>query len=303
LKRQDILDTAKNIITNDRAMRNLLEQLFIIYGAKTVIAETGQAAKAIIAQMGLTTFSLIVIDTAALEACELYTHHVACQLLQDWTAEHPDIPVLFIGTGIQKHAILALRADTVMFLVKPFQLHEVVDELLEAGREFGMGIECGSKAELIATLPQVHGDMLLICNGVKDREMLSLMLAWQQLGQNNVPVVENYSEFVQLKALIFETGFVPQMGVRVRLATRGSGRWSESGGDRSKFGLTAREIVGVVENAINRLGQDVIEVDVPGLQAAGGGRVLHYTDLLVTDYICVLDTHVSDSAISSKVSE
>ncbi|HMB72983.1 MAG TPA: biosynthetic arginine decarboxylase, partial [Gammaproteobacteria bacterium] len=130
-----------------------------------------------------------------------------------------------------------------VYPVKVNQLHEVVDELLDAGREFGMGIECGSKAELIATLPQVEGDMLLICNGVKDYEMLSLMLAWQQLGQNNVPVVENYSEFTQLKRLTFETGFVPQMGVRVRLATRGSGRWSESSGVNSKFGLSVAEVV------------------------------------------------------------
>jgi DNA-binding response OmpR family regulator len=126
------------ILTNERAMQNLFEQLFIIYGAKTVIAETGQAAKAIIAQMGLTTFSLIVIDTAALEACELYRQHMACQLLQDWTAEHSDIPLLFIGTVLQKHAILAIRADTVMFLVKPFQLDEVVDAVraLWPGKKF-----------------------------------------------------------------------------------------------------------------------------------------------------------------------
>jgi arginine decarboxylase len=134
-----------------------------------------------------------------------------------------------------------------VYPIKVNQLHEVVDELLEAGREFGMGIECGSKAELIATLPQVSGDMLLICNGVKDREMLSLMIAWQQLGQNNVPVVENYFEFTQLKALTFETGFVPQMGVRVRLATRGSGRWSESSGVNSKFGLSVSELVQLVD--------------------------------------------------------
>jgi arginine decarboxylase len=134
-----------------------------------------------------------------------------------------------------------------VYPIKVNQLHEVVDELLEAGREFGMGIECGSKAELIATLPQVRDEMLLICNGVKDREMLSLMMAGQQLGQNNVPVVENYSEFEQIKALIFETGFVPQMGVRVRLATRGSGRWSASSGVSSKFGLSVAELVQMVD--------------------------------------------------------
>ena len=134
-----------------------------------------------------------------------------------------------------------------VYPIKVNQLHEVVDELLDAGREYGMGLECGSKAELIAALPQVEGDTLLVCNGVKDREMLSLMLAWQQLGQNNVPVVENYSEFAQLRALTFEAGFVPQIGVRVRLSTRGSGRWSDSSGVNSKFGLSVPAVVRMVD--------------------------------------------------------
>ncbi len=134
-----------------------------------------------------------------------------------------------------------------VYPIKVNQLHEVVDELLDAGREYGMGLECGSKAELIAALPQVTGNMLLICNGVKDREMLSLMLAGQQLGQNNIPVVENYSEFTELKSLGVNSGFSPQMGVRVRLSTRGSGRWSASSGVNSKFGLSIAEVVRMVD--------------------------------------------------------
>jgi arginine decarboxylase len=134
-----------------------------------------------------------------------------------------------------------------VYPIKVNQLHEVVDELMDAGKRYGMGLECGSKAELIASLPQVDGDTLLVCNGVKDREMLSLMIAGQQLGQNNVPVVENFSEFTEIKSLTFGTGFVPQMGVRVRLATRGSGRWSESSGVNSKFGLSVAEVVRMVD--------------------------------------------------------
>ena len=74
-----------------------------------------------------------------------------------------------------------------IYPIKVNQLHEVVDELLDAGRPYGMGLECGSKAELIACLPQIDGDTLLVCNGVKDRTMLSLMIAGQKLGQNIVP--------------------------------------------------------------------------------------------------------------------
>jgi arginine decarboxylase len=141
-----------------------------------------------------------------------------------------------------------------IYPIKVNQLHEVVDELLDAGRPYGMGLECGSKAELIACLPQIDGDTLLVCNGVKDRTMLSLMIAGQKLGQNIVPVIEKYSEFVDLKGLAFSTGYMSQLGVRVRLATRGSGRWSESSGTNSKFGLNAAELMQMV-NELEASGQ------------------------------------------------
>jgi arginine decarboxylase len=143
-----------------------------------------------------------------------------------------------------------------IYPIKVNQLHEVVDELLDAGRPYGMGLECGSKAELIACLPQIDGDTLLVCNGVKDRTMLSLMIAGQKLGQNIVPVMEKYSEFTELKGLAFSTGHMSQLGVRVRLATRGSGRWSESSGSNSKFGLNVTELMSMVN-----------ELEVSGQQA------------------------------------
>ncbi len=133
-----------------------------------------------------------------------------------------------------------------IYPIKVNQLHEVVDELLDAGRPYGMGLECGSKAELIACLPQIDGETLLVCNGVKDRTMLSLMIAGQKLGQNIVPVIEKYSEFTDLKGLAFSTGYMSQLGVRVRLATRGAGRWAESSGTNSKFGLNVAELMRMV---------------------------------------------------------
>jgi len=141
-----------------------------------------------------------------------------------------------------------------IYPIKVNQLHEVVDELLDAGRPYGMGLECGSKAELIACLPQIDGETLLVCNGVKDRTMLSLMIAGQKLGQNIVPVMEKYSEFIDLKGLAFSTGYMSQLGVRVRLATRGSGRWSESSGTNSKFGLNVSELMTMV-NELEASGQ------------------------------------------------
>ena len=141
-----------------------------------------------------------------------------------------------------------------IYPIKVNQLHEVVDELLDAGRPYGMGLECGSKAELIACLPQIDGDTLLVCNGVKDRTMLSLMIAGQKLGQNIVPVIEKYSEFKELKGLAFSTGYMSQLGVRVRLATRGAGRWAESSGTNSKFGLNIAELMQMV-NELEASGQ------------------------------------------------
>ncbi len=134
-----------------------------------------------------------------------------------------------------------------IYPIKVNQLHEVVEELLDAGRPYGMGLECGSKAELIAALPQVEHDTLLVCNGVKDRTMLSLMIAGQRLGQNVVPVVEKFSEFTDLKNVAASQGVRPKLGVRVRLLTRGSGRWSESSGTNSKFGLSVTELVRLVQ--------------------------------------------------------
>lgn len=140
-----------------------------------------------------------------------------------------------------------------VYPIKVNQLHEVVEEVIEAGRKYGMGLECGSKGELIACLPHlVDDDMLLVCNGVKDRTMLSLILSAQRLGQNVVPVMEKYAEFEALLALADAQGVAPVLGVRVRLSTRGSGRWGESTGSRSKFGLSVPELVRLVRELERR---------------------------------------------------
>jgi arginine decarboxylase len=139
-----------------------------------------------------------------------------------------------------------------VYPIKVNQMHEVVEEVLDAGKPYGLGLECGSKAELVATLPLVGEDRLLLCNGVKDPTMLSLVLSAQQLGQTVLPVVEKYSEFDQLMLLGDRAQQAPRLGVRVKLATRGSGRWFESGGDRSKFGLTIPELVRLVRELERR---------------------------------------------------
>lgn len=147
-----------------------------------------------------------------------------------------------------------------IFPIKVNQLQEVVTEVLEAGREFDIGLECGSRAELLAALPLVTDQTLLLCNGVKDRSMLRLMLDAQRLGQQVVPVIEKYTEFEHLLELAEEAGVKPALGVRIKLSTRGAGRWFESGGANSKFGLTVPELVRLLEALEARGWHDALQL-------------------------------------------
>ena len=135
-----------------------------------------------------------------------------------------------------------------VYPIKVNQLHEVVEEVLDAGKPFGLGLECGSKAELLATLPHLESDeSLLVCNGVKDAAMLSLIVAAQRLGKNVVPVMEKYVEFEQLMAIAEREEQKATFGVRIRLRTSGAGKWADSGGYRSKFGISLPELMDLVE--------------------------------------------------------
>jgi arginine decarboxylase len=135
-----------------------------------------------------------------------------------------------------------------VYPIKVNQLHEVVEEVLEAGKPYGMGLECGSKAELIAALPHLEQDgALLICNGYKDAVMLRLILVSQQIGKQVIPVIEKYGEFEHLVRLGRDLSVRPRLGVRVRLGTTGAGKWVESGGDQSKFGVSIPELIALVQ--------------------------------------------------------
>ncbi|MGE0383699.1 MAG: biosynthetic arginine decarboxylase [Gammaproteobacteria bacterium] len=151
-----------------------------------------------------------------------------------------------------------------VYPIKVNQMHEVVEEVLAAGKPYGLGLECGSKAELIAALPHLEDDeALLICNGVKDAMMMRLMLAAQSIGKNVIPVVEKFNEFDKLVGLGRETGIKPRFGARIRLGTSGSGKWAESGGDLSKFGISIPELMKLVDQ-------------LPGLDARESMTLLHF---------------------------
>ena len=178
-----------------------------------------------------------------------------------------------------------------IYPIKVNQLQEVVAEILEAGKEFSIGLECGSKAELLAVLPLIADETLLLCNGVKDCAMLTLMLNAQQLGQQVVPIIEKYSEFEQLMNLAEARQMKPRLGVRLKLNTKGSGRWFESGGASSKFGLTIPELVKLIQTLENRemagqlellhfhLGSQIADIQV--LRSAVKEIMQIYADLML----------------------
>jgi arginine decarboxylase len=135
-----------------------------------------------------------------------------------------------------------------VFPIKVNQLREVVEEILDAGKPYNYGLECGSKSELVATLPYLEAfDTLLLCNGCKDDAMMRLMLAGQQLGKNILPILERYEEYEMLLRPAREMDIPTQFGVRVRLTTAGAGLWSESGGENSKFGISLTELIKLVD--------------------------------------------------------
>jgi arginine decarboxylase len=133
-----------------------------------------------------------------------------------------------------------------VYPIKVNQLHEVVDEILAAGRAYGMGLECGSKAELVAALPYLGDETFLICNGYKDEEMFELILTGQRLGKTVIPVIEKFDEFQLLDRMATDRGIEAEFGVRIRLMSSGSGKWAESGGDGSKFGVTIPELLQIM---------------------------------------------------------
>jgi arginine decarboxylase len=128
-----------------------------------------------------------------------------------------------------------------VFPIKVNQLREVVEEIMDAGRPYHFGIEAGSKPELLAALA-IHRDpeSLIICNGYKDAQFVQNALLGRKLGKQVILVVEKLEELHQILAVSKEVGVEPMIGVRVRLAAKGAGKWALSGGENAKFGLSRR---------------------------------------------------------------
>src|SRR5204863_5978744 len=131
-----------------------------------------------------------------------------------------------------------------VYPIKVNQDRTIVEEIVKAGRKYHYGLEAGSKPELLAVMAMLDDeDALIICNGYKDEEYIETALLASKLGRQVILVVEKPTELDLIKRCADKTGVRPKIGIRVKLATRGAGRWEQSGGDRSKFGLSSREIL------------------------------------------------------------
>ncbi len=145
---------------------------------------------------------------------------------------------------------------TTVYPIKVNQQRHVVEEIVEFGSNHGVGLECGSKPELQAVLGLAEtAEHMIICNGYKDEEFMRLALMGQKLGHNVYIVIEQLSEIDVLLQTAEEMGVEPTAGVRIKLASRGFGRWKESGGEKSKFGLNPADLVTAIDKlrAANKL--------------------------------------------------
>ena len=120
----------------------------------------------------------------------------------------------------------------------------MVEEIVQFGRPYHYGLEAGSKPELLAVMAMLDDEeALIVCNGYKDEEYIETALMASKLGRTVLIVVEKFSELALIAEVAKKVGVRPRIGIRVKLAAKGSGRWEASGGDRSKFGLSTREVV------------------------------------------------------------
>ena len=136
-----------------------------------------------------------------------------------------------------------------VYPIKVNQQRQVIEEIAEFGKKYHYGLEAGSKPELIAALAHMHDpEAYLICNGYKDEEFIDLALHAQKMGLRIMLVLEMPSELDLILERSRKIGVLPNLGVRVRLSTKGSGHWQDSAGDKSVFGLNASQVIAVVDH-------------------------------------------------------
>jgi arginine decarboxylase len=148
---------------------------------------------------------------------------------------------------------------TAIYPIKVNQHHGVAGELAAQGGP-GFGLEAGSKPELMAVLAMAKPGSIVVCNGYKDREFIRLALIGRKLGLQTFIVVEKPSELAHVIEESRALGVRPGLGVRMRLATLGAGKWQNSGGDKAKFGLSPRQVLDLVDRLKAAGMQDCLEL-------------------------------------------
>ncbi|MBL8983890.1 MAG: biosynthetic arginine decarboxylase [Gemmatimonadetes bacterium] len=184
------------------------------------------------------------------------------ELAVDLEAQGIQLPVLFRFSDILQKRIETLSEGfaaamkewdyaggyTTVYPIKVNQQRHVVEEIVEFGQKHGVGLECGSKPELQAVLGLAEStEHIIVCNGYKDEEFMRLALMGQKLGHKVFIVVEQLSELEVLLAAAEDLGVRPNAGVRIKLASEGAGRWAQSGGEKSKFGLNTAELMKLID--------------------------------------------------------
>ncbi|HCE06158.1 MAG TPA: biosynthetic arginine decarboxylase, partial [Verrucomicrobiales bacterium] len=135
-----------------------------------------------------------------------------------------------------------------VFPIKVNELREVVEEVMDAGADNEFGLEVGSKAELFAALAlQDLSNALLICNGYKDADFIRTALTGTRLGKQVILVIEKLEELDQILRVAKREGVQPQLGIRLRLLSRSTGKWADSGGEDAKFGLNTAQLMAALE--------------------------------------------------------
>ena len=136
----------------------------------------------------------------------------------------------------------------IIYPIKVNQMRPVVEEIVGHGAKYNIGLEAGSKPELHAVLSiDIDNDAMIICNGYKDESYIELALLAQKMGRNIFIVVEKLNELRTVAAISKKLKIRPNIGIRIKLASSGSGKWEESGGDVSKFGVNSSELLEALE--------------------------------------------------------
>ncbi|MCH2202138.1 MAG: biosynthetic arginine decarboxylase [Fuerstiella sp.] len=168
-----------------------------------------------------------------------------------------ELPILLRFDGILKDRLRQLKSAFAtaieghdytgtyrcVYPIKVNQQHRVLEKLIKYSSAHGFGLEAGSKPELLAVVAMANPDTPIICNGFKDATFIRMVMLAQKIGRTVIPVVEKYSELDLILKQARSVGVRPRFGMRIKLAASGAGRWKDSGGVKSKFGLTTTEVL------------------------------------------------------------